>query len=239
MLKVTNIHKAFGAQVVLNGVSLSCASGETLGILGKSGCGKTTLLQIIAGLLSADQGEIGFGEESLRGVPPELRNTVYLNQQPLLFPHMTARGNLAFGLEIRGVGKREIEQRTMEMLESLGLMKEAHKYPAELSGGQRQRIAFGRALLVKPRVLLLDEPFASLDADTRSEMQALYLALVTAYGPAALFVTHDVKEALSVGQRFGRMADGKLQLYRERADFIADPETGIAREQAFWKTIQP
>jgi putrescine transport system ATP-binding protein len=128
-----------------------------------------------------------------------------------------------------------LQHRVRQMLEALDLKAHARKTPSALSGGQRQRVAFGRALLIRPKVVLLDEPFASLDAETRREMQALYRRLSKAEGTTALLVTHDLREALVLGDRFARLREGRLQHYPDRAAFAADPESGVAEEQAFWR----
>lgn len=237
MLRVENLSKSYGEQAVLKGISLGCTAGETLSIVGRSGCGKTTLLRILAGLLQQDRGSIFLNDASLAGVPAEKRGVVYLSQSPLLFPHLDVAGNLAFGLHLRRIPAGKIKERTEEMLEALGLFGFSRRRPESLSGGQQQRVAFGRALLTDPAVLLLDEPFGSLDAGTRSEMQEFYARLSAHHRFAALFVTHDVKEALLTGNRFGRMADGQLTTYETVREFAADPETGLNNEREFWKNL--
>jgi ABC-type Fe3+/spermidine/putrescine transport system ATPase subunit len=237
MLRVEHLSKSYGDHAVLKGISLDCAAGETLSIVGRSGCGKTTLLRILAGLLRQDKGSIFLNGASVDGVTAEKRGVVYLSQSPLLFPHLDVAGNLAFGMHLRRIPAGKIKERTDEMLEALDLSGFGGRRPESLSGGQQQRVAFGRALLTDPAVLLLDEPFGSLDAGTRSEMQEFYTRLSARRRFAALFVTHDVKEALLTGNRFGRMADGQLTTYERMRDFAADPETGLNVEREFWKNL--
>lgn len=238
MLEIENIEKRYGTTTVLSDIGLRCKNGETLAVLGKSGCGKTTLLKIIAGLEQTDAGRVVYQGNDLTLVPVEQRGIVYLSQEPLLFPHMTAGENISFGMRMRGFSKSDVRDATTSMLESLGLHGHADKYPEALSGGQKQRVAFGRALLVEPKVLLLDEPFGSLDAGTREEMQQFYLQLTTTHGFAALFVTHDVKEALVTGTTFARMEGGRLTLFKDKDAFVNDPHGDVAKERQFWNNLK-
>jgi ABC-type Fe3+/spermidine/putrescine transport system ATPase subunit len=237
MLRVEHLSKSYGDHAVLKGIALDCAAGETLSIVGRSGCGKTTLLRILAGLLRQDEGSIFLNGASVDGVAVEKRGVVYLSQSPLLFPHLDVTGNLAFGMRIRHIPEGKLNERTTEMLHALGLEGYGSRRPESLSGGQQQRVAFGRALLTEPRVLLLDEPFGSLDAVTRAEMQRFYRTLSASHGFAALFVTHDVKEALLTGNRFGRMDGGRLVTYDTVKAFADDPATGLNDEREFWKNL--
>lgn len=237
VLRVRDLILGFGAEAVLNGVSLDVADGQTLAILGRSGCGKTTLLKAIAGLLTPGSGAIEVGGTSVLDLPPEKRGVVYLYQEPLLFPHLDVRGNVGFGLKLRRVPADEIRRRVDEMLAELDLETHATKRPTQLSGGQRQRVAFGRALIVQPRLLLLDEPFASLDAGTRSDMQRLFKRVAAQHATPALFVTHDLKEALLMGDRVGVMDAGRLRVYDSLDQFAADPDSGVADEVAFWSGV--
>ncbi|GAB3818417.1 ABC transporter ATP-binding protein [Pontibacter rugosus] len=238
MLTIQKLHKAYQSQTVLDQISLELPQGQILAILGRSGCGKTTLLKAVAGLLSPDAGAVSWSGTSMDTVPPREREMVYLFQEPLLFPHLTVFENLAYGLRVRKETEQEIQQKVGEMLEELELQEHAQKKPNQLSGGQRQRVAFGRAIIFTPRVLLLDEPFASLDAQTRATMQALFLRLVKKFNISALFVTHDVKEALLVGDSFAYMAAGKLQVYTSSEAFMGDPKTGVSDELTFWNKIE-
>lgn len=238
MLSIQNLHKAYHTHTVLDQVSLKLPQGQVLAVLGRSGCGKTTLLKALAGLLTPDAGSINWAGERMDAAPLREREMVYLFQEPLLFPHLTVFENLAYGLRVRKEADTQVQHKVAQMLHELELEEHAQKKPSQLSGGQRQRVAFGRAIIFLPRVLLLDEPFASLDAQTRTSMQKLFLRLVRKYHITALFVTHDVKEALLVGDRFAHMAAGKLQVYTSREAFIADPQTGVRDELAFWSALE-
>ncbi len=236
-LRVTDLTKAYGAEPVLRGVSLGVREHETLAVLGRSGGGKTTLLRCIAGLETEDAGTVDLGGERLSGRPPEARRAVYLYQEPLLFPHLDVFENVAFAMRLRRAPSKEVTAAVDEMLDAVDLASHARKRPEQLSGGQRQRVAFGRAILARPRLLLLDEPFGGLDAETRASMQALFADLRARYGITSLFVTHDLREALVVGDAFGRLDGGRLDVYDSREAFAADPATGVARERAFWNAV--
>jgi ABC-type Fe3+/spermidine/putrescine transport system ATPase subunit len=222
---------------VLRGISLQLAQHEVLSVLGRSGSGKTTLLKILAGLEQADQGELLLHEANISRWSPQQRNIVYLYQESLLFPHLDAFENIAFGLRLRGLAQREIKQRVKRMLAQLELEAQAHKPPHQLSGGQRQRVAFGRALIIEPPLLLLDEPFGALDLETRANMQGLFKRVAGELGLTAIFVTHDLKEAILMGDRLGYMRAGQLDLYPDVQAFIDDPRTEAAGEIAFWRDL--
>ncbi|MFT4778056.1 MAG: ABC-type sugar transport system ATPase subunit [Flavobacteriales bacterium] len=238
MLEVKNIRKQFGDAFVLKGIDLCCAQGQTLSVLGDSGCGKTTLLKAIAGLIAPDEGSVLVEGIDLTKVPSEKRGIVYLSQEPSLFPHLSAFENIAFGLRIRNEEKVSIARKVKEMLVALGLEAHGKKLPGELSGGQKQRVAFGRALVIAPKVLLLDEPFGSLDAGTRSEMQQFYLKLAKQFAMTSLFITHDLKEALVIGDQFARMEAGKLTVYLDLQAFTSDPVSGVKEEITFWNNLK-
>jgi ABC-type Fe3+/spermidine/putrescine transport system ATPase subunit len=233
-LSVTQLHKSFGGTVVLRDINFGLQQGETLAILGRSGCGKTTLLKILAGLIEAE-GNILLNGASLRAVPPQQRGIVYLYQEALLFPHLNVFENVAFGLRLQKA--TDVVQRTQTMLAQLGLSDQAQKMPDALSGGQKQRVAFGRALIIQPRLLLLDEPFGALDTETRQQMQEFYRHTASEQGISSIFVTHDLKEALLMGDQWGYMAQGHLDLFDSAAAFSADDRTGVQRERAFWQAM--
>ncbi|HCK21665.1 MAG TPA: sulfate ABC transporter ATP-binding protein [Bacteroidetes bacterium] len=235
MMEVRNLAKSYGQQPILRNINLIVEQGKTLAVLGRSGCGKTTLLRIVAGLISPDNGKVLLDGKDMEGVPTHLRNAVYMNQEPLLFPHLTVRQNIAFGLKIRSISVQQIQKEVSTMLEQLGLQDHADKWPDQLSGGQRQRVSFGRAIITQPSVLLLDEPFGNLDTDTRQQMQELFLQLTRTYQTTSLLVTHDLKEAILVGNETAYMEEGELYFYDSPAAFLADPRTGGASELAFWK----
>jgi ABC-type Fe3+/spermidine/putrescine transport system ATPase subunit len=179
-LDVQGLSKSFGREPVLDDVHLAVSAHEAVSVLGRSGSGKTTLLKVIAGLEGADRGGIVLDGRDLAGVPPQRRGVVYLYQEPLLFPHLDVWENVAFGLRLRGIAGAELEKRVAEMIADLELAAHARKSPRQLSGGQRQRVSFGRALIVQPALLLLDEPFGNLDAEIRAAMQALFKRVAAA-----------------------------------------------------------
>ena len=238
MLEIENIGKSFGKMIVVNNLSATVEQGKVLSVLGKSGCGKTTLLRMIAGLLAPDAGLLTLDGMVVNNVPAHQRQMVYLYQEPLLFPHLNVYENIAFGLRLRKENDSVVKEKVMQMLDELELAGQERKSPAQLSGGQRQRVSFGRALVPHPRVLLLDEPFGALDAQTRGAMQSFFQRVAAEHRITAIFVTHDVKEALIIGDRYGLMQAGKLTVYDTREAFIADPQTGVGAELQFWQNLR-
>ena len=236
-LQVSGLKKNFGSETVLGGVDLSVERNRTLSILGRSGSGKTTLLKVMAGLETPDSGDILLDSEQVTAKPPQRRNMVYLYQEPLLFPHLNVFENVAFGLRIRKVRGDQLKKRTRHMLGELGLEQHAGKMVRQLSGGQRQRVAFGRALITNPGVLLLDEPFGALDSETRSQMQRLLKKVVREFQITAIFVTHDLKEALAMGDQIGLMKNGQLRLFPDVRTFLNAGVSGVDEEMAFWKGL--
>ncbi|HRF37464.1 MAG TPA: ABC transporter ATP-binding protein [Saprospiraceae bacterium] len=237
-LQVSNLSKTFGKEQVLRNLSFALDAHRMMSVLGRSGSGKTTLLKIIAGLESPDNGRVELEGKAMNETPAHLRNIVYLYQEPLLFPHLNAFENIAFGLRLRKWTEADIRQKTETMLDHLELNGQAKKMPAQLSGGQRQRVAFGRALIVEPKVLLLDEPFGALDTETRTAMQQLLKRMVAGSQITTIFVTHDLKEALLMGDEIALMQDGLLKKYETKADFVQDARTGVQEEIGFWTNIQ-
>jgi len=237
-LEVQGLKKTFGQETVLDDIALRVPRNSILSILGRSGSGKTTLLKVIAGLVKPDGGEILLDGQRVTDVSPQQRNMVYLYQEPLLFPHMNVFENVAFGLHIRKVRNPELRARTHRMLSELGLGEHARKTVKQLSGGQRQRVAFGRALIIKPSVLLLDEPFGALDSETRSKMQKLLKRVMREFQMTAIFVTHDLKEALVMGDQIGLMSAGGLECYPDMNAFLSTAHSGLDEEIAFWNFIQ-
>ncbi|MCB0608289.1 MAG: ABC transporter ATP-binding protein [Lewinellaceae bacterium] len=237
MLRTEDIAKGFGTKKVLRGISMEAPEREVFCILGRSGCGKTTLLKCLAGLEQPDAGRVMLDETDITGAPPQKRDILYLYQEPLLFPHLSVFENIAFGLRIRKRPEAEIRERADKLLEELELSGEGEKAPHQLSGGQRQRVAFGRAIIVQPKVLLLDEPFSNLDAQTRANMQVLFRKLASRHRITSIFVTHDIREALTVGDRFGFMDGGTLENFPEREAFIKDRRSGAREEFDFWNNL--
>ncbi|MDX2135401.1 MAG: ABC transporter ATP-binding protein [Saprospiraceae bacterium] len=227
----------YGDTEIYAALSFSLEKGETLAILGRSGCGKTTLLKTLAGLHPASAGEVILNGEVLTGREPGRRGILYLYQEPLLFPHLNVFENVAFGLRLRRIVEAEVRTRTNALLEKLELGPPARQMPEQLSGGQKQRVAFGRALNVQPPVLLLDEPFGNLDVETRANMQQLFKTIAREQHISAIFVTHDLKEAVLMGDRLAYMESGQLSTYADLDAFVADPRTGMSREMDFWQTI--
>ena len=238
LLRVAGLTKQFGGQPVLRDIAFGLAEGEVLAVLGRSGCGKTTLLKILAGLEAPDAGTLELHGQNLLPVPPNERQMVYLYQEPLLFPHLSVFENVAFGLRIRKVPRPDADAQVRALLAELDLAEHGAKAPHQLSGGQRQRVSFGRALIIRPRLLLLDEPFGNLDAQTRADMQQLFLRVSRQHQITSLFVTHDSREALTVGTRFGYLDRGVLTSFATVGEFIQDPRTNIQAELSFWESIQ-
>ncbi len=222
-LELRNVSVSYGSQPVVRGLSLDIAGGELIALLGPSGCGKTTVLKTIAGLLQPSEGEIRFGGRPVDALPPEKRGVALVFQSPLLFPHLDAGGNVAFGLRMRKLPPREIETKVAEALEMVRLSGFQRRRPSELSGGQEQRIALARALVTGPEVLLLDEPFSALDENLREEMRGLVRALQRRLRITTVFVTHDQEEAVSVADRIALLLDGKLAQAGPPADFYLRP----------------
>lgn len=236
-LEVKELSKSFNNDLVVDRLSLGLEKHRTLSILGRSGCGKTTLLKLIAGLEQADRGQVLVEGEDMTTKSPSARKIVYLYQEDLLFPHLTVSGNIGFGLKLQKVPAAQLEEQVDQMITSLELQGQQNKMPHQLSGGQRQRVSFGRAIITNPRLLLLDEPFGSLDVGTRQRMQELFKELSALYGITSLFVTHDLKEAILMGDDIGLMKKGSLQVYTDKQDFLLDPETGVQSEREFWESL--
>ncbi len=237
-LEVNNISKRYGSKSILNDVSFVLPAHKTLSILGKSGCGKSTLLKIISGIELQDEGLIILQGKNISLLNPNKRNIVYLFQEALLFPHLNVYENIAFGLRIRKEKPAQIASKVDAMLQSLELTEHVLKMPHQLSGGQKQRVAFGRALIINPPLILLDEPFSSLDVEIRSSMQQLYKTIAKQFEINALFVTHDLKEALLMGDLISYMEGGKLEIYESKQQFINDSRTGVLKEITFWNELR-
>ncbi|MGH9105244.1 MAG: ABC transporter ATP-binding protein [Acidimicrobiales bacterium] len=221
---VAGLKKSFGSHRVLTGVDLDVPEGSLTAVLGASGSGKTTLLRILAGFEKADGGSVRIGGVVVEGprahLAPETRGIGYVPQEGSLFPHLDAAGNVGFGLR-----RRERKQRAGELLALVGLSGQGHLYPHQLSGGQQQRVALARALAVRPSLVLLDEPFSSLDAALRAEVRADVARALAETGTTAVLVTHDQDEALSLADRVAVLRDGVVaqcagpeELYSRPAD---------------------
>jgi len=209
-VQIGNLSKRFGETIALDQVSIKVAPGELFFLLGPSGCGKTTLLRTIAGFVEPDAGEVIFDARDMTAVPPHKRNTALVFQGYALWPHMTVAQNVEYGLRVRGVLTSERRRRVSEILEVVHLADLAGRYPSELSGGQQQRVAVARAIVVNPDVLLLDEPLSNLDTPLRAEMRREILRIHRQTGITTIYVTHDQKEALSMGQRVAILDRGRI-----------------------------
>jgi len=210
-IEAREIAKRFGAFPALDGVSLEIPEGELTALLGPSGSGKSTLLRIMAGLETPDAGAVLIGGEEVTHVRPQDRGIGFVFQHYAAFAHMSVRENVAFGLRIRKRSRNEIAARVDELLELVGLSKWSQQRPHQLSGGQRQRMALARALAVRPRVLLLDEPFGALDATVRAELRRWLRALHDEQGATTVLVTHDQEEAMEVADRIAVMHAGRIE----------------------------
>jgi putative spermidine/putrescine transport system ATP-binding protein len=209
-VELRHVTKRFGTTEVLRDVSLDVARGELVCLLGPSGCGKTTLLRIVAGLVAADSGRVSIRGRDVTGMPPYDRRIGLVFQNYALFPHMTVRQNVVFGLDARGVREPEIGERVAKTLGLLRLRGLEGRYPRQLSGGQQQRVALARALVLNPDVLLLDEPLSNLDARLRQEVREEIRALQRSLGITTIFVTHDQEEALTLAHRIVVVNAGQI-----------------------------
>src|SRR5262245_987776 len=219
-----NISKVFaGGVVAVDGVSLTIGSGEFLVLVGPSGCGKSTLLRMIAGLEQVTEGRISIGERVVTELPPRSRDVAMVFQGYALYPHMTVRQNLGYGLKVRKTPKREIAERVARAAELLGLDRLLDRKPAALSGGQRQRVAMGRAIVREPKAFLMDEPLSNLDAKLRVSMRAQLAALHARLASTTIYVTHDQIEAMTLGQRVAVMRDGRIQQVDTPQELYARP----------------
>ncbi|MCW2718143.1 ABC transporter ATP-binding protein [Pseudonocardia sp.] len=229
-VELRNLHRTFGATRALDGLSLSLAPGELVALLGPSGCGKTTALRALAGMETVDSGEILVDGRDISHVPTRRRDMGMVFQSYSLFPNLTARDNVAFGLRVRGHKGGDRNARAAELLDMVGLGDQATKYPHQMSGGQQQRVALARALAIEPRVLLLDEPLSALDAKVRLQLREQIRLLQTQLGTTTLFVTHDQEEALSMADRVGVMRGGRLEQIATPSELYDRPATAFVAE---------
>ena len=230
MLEIRDLHKRFDDADVLRGVSLTIETGEFVTLLGPSGCGKTTTLRIVAGLTAPDGGRVLLDGADITALPPEKRDVNTVFQSYALFPHMNVGRNISYGLRVRGVKKDERERRVREMLRLVALEGFEERMPSQLSGGQRQRIAIARALVLQPKLLLLDEPLGALDLKLRQQMQRELKDIQKRSGIAFLYVTHDQEEALNLSDRIAIMRDGLIEQIGAPEDIYERPQTRFAAE---------
>ena len=230
-LTVKNLQKRFDGQFAIDGVSFNIPDGAFLALLGPSGCGKTTLLRMIAGLEQPDRGEIRFDDTIVAGpnafLPPERRNLGMVFQSYALWPNMSVKGNIEFGLKIAGLSSKKRAERIAEVLEVVGLKGLEARRPHELSGGQRQRVALARSLAMRPRLILLDEPLANLDAHLREAMLSEFRRIHSMTGATFVFVTHDQDEAMAVATHLAVMNCGRLEQFGAPEDLYARPATAM------------
>ncbi|WP_298916999.1 ABC transporter ATP-binding protein [uncultured Algimonas sp.] len=222
-LRFENIHYSYGSEAALKGISLDARKGEILCLLGRSGCGKSTLLNLTAGLLTMQSGTIRLDGEVLaspsRNPPPEKRNIGLVFQDGALFPHLSVADNIGFGVSGRAARRRV----TMELLHQIGLPDVGGRYPNTLSGGQQQRVAVARALAPDPAILLLDEPFASIDVVLRRQLREETRRLAKRHGATTILVTHDPEEALEVADRIAVMEEGRITQVGTARELYDDP----------------
>ncbi len=214
-LRLAGIRKAFDGKVVLEDVSIDVPSGEIVAVIGPSGCGKTTLFRCILGELRPEGGSVVVDDLDVTRVPQEKRGVGIVYQGYALFPHMSVRDNVAYGLRMRRAPRREADEKVSEMLDLVQLRHRADAYPGTLSGGEKQRVALARALAVNPRLLLLDEAFTALDATTRSQVVQEVRAIIKRLGVTTLLITHDQEEAFLFSRRVLVLNEGRVVTFDE------------------------
>ncbi len=228
-VRLTDIRKSFGRVQVLHGITIDIASGDFVSLLGASGCGKTTLLRIVAGLESVTSGTVSIGGQDVTRLPPERRDIAMMFQSYALLPHLSVRENVRFPLRMRGIGTRdEQEEKVRQALETVQLSHLTDRRPSQLSGGQQQRTALARAIVSRPKVLLLDEPLSNLDARLREDMQVELQEIHRRVGLTTIFVTHDQEEALSLSDRIILVHQGRIEQEGAPVDIYSRPETSYA-----------
>ncbi len=251
-IHIDNVVKKYGDHTVIDGLSLDVRPGEFFTLLGPSGCGKTTLLRMIIGFNSIEGGEIRIGDRRINDVPPNRRNMGMVFQNYAIFPHMSVRDNVAFGLKMRGVSAEEIDRRVDEILRVVKIDALRDRMPTALSGGQQQRVALARAIVIAPEVLLMDEPLSNLDAKLRVEMRNAIKQIQRQIDITTVYVTHDQEEALAVSDRIAVMEGGVVrqigspqQIYRRPADVfvstfigLSNLFDGVVRSEADRKSVE-
>jgi putative spermidine/putrescine transport system ATP-binding protein len=229
-VRMESLSRHYGSVVALDRLDLTLKPGELIALLGPSGCGKTTTLRLLAGLEDADTGRITVAGKDITRLPASKRDMGMVFQAYSLFPHMTVRENVAFGLRLRRVATAERGKRAMEMLDLVGLATQASRYPHQLSGGQQQRVALARALAIQPQVLLLDEPLSALDAKVRSQLRDQIRRIQLEVGITTLFVTHDQEEALAIADRVGVMREGHIEQLASPTEVYTRPATAFVAD---------
>jgi iron(III) transport system ATP-binding protein len=229
-LRVSNVTKMFGTFSALRDISLQVFEGEFVCFLGPSGCGKTTLLRAIAGLDIQTSGQVEQAGEDISNLPPSERDFGIVFQSYALFPNLTVKKNVAYGLENRKSSRAEVEARVSELLELVGMPEQGSKYPAQLSGGQQQRVALARALATSPGLLLLDEPLSALDAKVRTHLRHEVKQLQRKLGITTIMVTHDQEEALTMADRIVVMNQGIIEQVGTPLEIYRDPKTAFVAD---------
>lgn len=224
-VEVRDLNKHFGSFHAVKNVSFEIEKGHLIGLLGPSGGGKTSILRMLAGLETPDSGEIRFHGETVTDIPPQERGIGFVFQSYALFKHMTVFDNIAFGLKVKKAPKAKIKDKVMELVELTGLGGFEQRYPHQLSGGQRQRVAFARALAPEPQLLLLDEPFAAIDAKIRQELRSWLRELIERVGITSIFVTHDQDEAIEVADEIMIINQGQVEQKGTPWDIYKEPKT--------------
>ena len=230
LLVLENLNKYFGSLVAVQDVDLVIEPGEFICFLGPSGCGKTTLLRIITGFEQQTSGDVIYDGKVINDVIPQKRDFGIVFQSYALFPNMTVYQNVAFGLKMRKMPKKLIDERVSEILQLVGLTEWESHYPSQLSGGQQQRVALGRAIAIKPRVLLLDEPLSALDAKIRVRLRTVIKKLQEELGITLIYVTHDQEEALALADRVVIMRDGAIRQIGTPWEIYKEPKTSFIAE---------
>lgn len=230
LLELRAVAKRFGAREVLKNILLNITAGEFLTLLGESGSGKTTLLRLVAGFERPTAGEIWMSGRRLDTLPPYKRRVNTVFQSYALFPHLSVRDNVAYGLRVEGAPKKEIAGRVREALDMVKMTEFAPARPSRLSGGQQQRVALARALVNRPQLLLLDEPLSALDANLRKEMQSELKSLQREIGIAFLLVTHDQEEAMALSDRIALLRDGVLEQIASPREIYAHPASAYTAQ---------
>lgn len=224
-IEVRNLDKSFGDFHAVQDVSFEIEKGHLIGLLGPSGGGKTSILRMLAGLETPSSGDILFHGKRVNDLPPQERGIGFVFQNYALFKHMTVYDNIAFGLKVKKQSKEQIRERVMTLVELTGLKGFEHRYAHQLSGGQRQRVAFARALAPEPQLLLLDEPFAAIDAKIRTELRTWLKEMIERVGITSIFVTHDQEEAIEVADEIMIISKGKLEQKGTPWEIYKNPQT--------------
>ena len=225
MVELRNVAKRFGGYTAVQDINLTIRAGEFITLLGPSGCGKTTLLRMISGFETPTEGEILLEGKDVTHVPPYKRNVNQVFQSYALFPHMSVRENINFGLRMQKVARTEAEERVRQAIQMVSLAGFEERKPSQLSGGQRQRVALARAIVCRPKVLLLDEPLSALDAKLRHAMQVELKRLQQKLGITFVFVTHDQEEALTMSDRIAVINKGRIEQLGDASAIYHQPKT--------------